>query len=89
MYFIFLSIQIGFFISLSFYVDAFSVNFKAIINEMNDGIHFEGKQKIDSSARIAGAISHHNEMFKYVLESSVICVVHVHLTYPQIHGKYS
>lgn len=62
----------GFFISLSFYVDAITQDLKTIISEIDDEIIFgSGKSskpcphKNNSSAKLSEAILLHNELFEY------------------------
>lgn len=61
------ALTIGFFISLSIYIDALSEDFGTIIKEMNVQIKENSKSptpRIDSSRKLADAILLHNEMFK-------------------------
>lgn len=76
MYWVFFASTIGFFISLSIYVDAFSDDFQTIIAEMDDEIHFENEKyptsrahKKNSNVKLLEAISLHNEMIKYFSSS--------------------
>lgn len=68
--------SIGFFISLSFYVDAISQDLKRIFSkmEMNDEVVFESKRsskshshKNISPGKLSEAILLHNELIKYLL----------------------
>lgn len=70
-----LFVNMGFFISLSFYVDAFAEDFKSLITEMNDEIIFENKQgsksRTHSSGKLSEAILVHQEMLKYLLSPPI------------------
>lgn len=72
MYFILYAVTLGYFISLSIYVDAFSKDFEAVLGEINDGINTENKKILksptnesDPSAKLTEAILLHYEMIKY------------------------
>lgn len=72
MYLVLCAASMGFFISLTFYVDAFSEDFRAIINGMNDETTFEDEKssksrthKNDSFITLKQAILLHNDMHKY------------------------
>lgn len=90
-YYVLFSFSVAFFISSSVYVDAFSEDFNAIINEISDEINFKKKKgsksrarKNDASEKLTGAISLHYEMLKYFtilffsLKSTLICVISFH-----------
>lgn len=71
MYFVLWAVSMGFFISLTFYVDAFSEDFRTIISEINDGINFEDenspksrKHQNNSSDKLKQAVLLHNDMLK-------------------------
>lgn len=68
-YFVLCGVTMGFFISLSIYVNAFSEDFEKIIYEIiveNKTHSISRKQKIDSSAKLTEAILIHTEMLKYL-----------------------
>lgn len=61
------ALTIGFFISLSIYIDAFSEDFGTTIKEMNAQIEENSKSprpRNDSSRKLSDAILLHNEMSK-------------------------
>lgn len=61
------ALTLGFFISLSIYIDAFSEDFETIINKMNVQINENSKSPTkwnDSLTKLTDAILLHNEMFK-------------------------
>lgn len=73
MYWLFFAATIGFFISLTIYVDAFSADFHTIIAEMDDEIHFENEKYSksrthtnSSNVKLMEAILLHSEMVKYL-----------------------
>lgn len=72
MYAILCVASIGFFISLTIYLDAISEDFKTTISEMNDEVSFENKKisksrprNNDSSIKFKQAILIHYDMLKY------------------------
>lgn len=78
MYWVFFASTIGFFISLTIYVDAFSDDFQTIIGELDDEIHFEDEKnpksrahKKNSNVKLLEAISLHNEMIKYLSSANL------------------
>lgn len=74
LYYVLWIVTMGWFISLSIYVDAFTEDFKTtVISEMNDEIRFEikkcsksQKNNNDSSAKLTEAILLRYEMLKYL-----------------------